>query len=69
MKYIVLEIQSGETVGTLTTVFDNLYEAESKFFDILHYAAVSNIPIHSAVLLNDEGYHIRYECYKHPSEE
>ena len=55
MKYVVVEIQSGDSIGVLTNSYDTLAEAESKYFSILSYAAKSTILKHSAVVLDDEG--------------
>mgnify|MGYP003290873479 CR=1 FL=1 len=68
MKYIVIEIQAGESVSTITTQHDTRNEAESKFHQILFSAAVSSVPVHSAVLMTDEGFPLRNECYKHTVE-
>lgn len=42
--------------------------AESKFHTILSSAAVSKLPIHAAILANNEGYIIENKCYFHESE-
>ena len=65
MKYIVIEIQSGDTVSTLVAQYDNRNEAEGAFHQILASAAVSSVPIHSAVMMTEEGFPVRNECYKH----
>lgn len=69
MKYIVMEIQNSGTVATIVTQHDTRNEAESKFHQILFSAAISSVPVHSAVMLTDEGFLLRNECYKHPAEE
>jgi len=64
--YVVVEIQTTGGVTTqITTVEQNRDTAEQKFHTILSYAAVSNVEIHSAVILNPEGQKIKSECYKH----
>ena len=68
MKYIVLEIQSGDTVATIVDQYDTRQAAESKFHQILASAAISSVPIHSAILMSDDGFPLRNESYKHIAE-
>lgn len=65
MKFIVIEIQKNAegVVGNFVWAFDTINEAESKFHSVLASAAVSNLPCHSAVLLNETGYCIKHECF------
>ena len=67
MKYIVLEIQINDngTVGTLVNSFDAQNTAESKYHDILKYAAISTIPKHTAVIITEEGRVLEKKCYDH----
>lgn len=70
MKYVVIEIQtqSDGTIGAIVTDFDNKLEAENKYHTILAYAAISNLPVHSAVILTNEGRTVKTEVYTHESE-
>ena len=70
MKYIVLEIQTNAdgTVGTILTTYDKLNEAESKFFAVLSAAALSTLPVHTAVLLTNNGTMLRVETFSHEVE-
>ena len=68
MKYIVMEIQAGDSVATVVTQHDTRQAAESKFHQILASAAISTVPAHSAVMMSDEGFPLRNECYKHEPE-
>lgn len=63
--YIVIEIQTSTTVATIVNSYDNINQAESKYHQILTAAAISDVPKHGAVLLNDEGQRINSECYIH----
>lgn len=65
--YIVLETQTDTngTVGTLITSYENRNDAESKYHNILTAAAISEVPLHYAFLLTDEGYTIKSEGYDH----
>ncbi len=69
MNYVVVEIQSGDTITALVNTYTNQNEAEAKYHDILRFAALSNIPRHSATLLTDEGYYLKYDSYEHKLEE
>ena len=63
--YIVMEIQKGNTASTIVDSYETLNEAENKYHTILAYAAISNVPKHSAVLLTEEGDYIKHECFEH----
>lgn len=63
--YIVLEIQKNSTASTIVNTYETLNEAENKYHTILAYAAISNVPKHSAVLLTEEGDYIKHECFEH----
>ena len=66
MKYIVIEIQKAAD-GTISippiNTYDSLLEAMSRYHTILAAAAVSNVPVHTAVVLNDVGKQIRLDSY------
>lgn len=63
--YIVFEIQNTNgVVGTLVDTFNDRLQAESKYHTILAAAAVSAVPVHSAVLMTDEGFVLMADCYK-----
>lgn len=66
--YLVLELQQGETLAQLAFAYDTLPEAEQKYHQILSFAAVSDMPIHSAVLLDSSGYTLKRESYVHGGE-
>lgn len=63
--YIVVEIQTSTTVATLVNSYEDRNQAESKYHQILTAAALSSVPKHSAVLMNDEGQTIKSETYIH----
>ncbi len=68
--YIVSEIQTNKdgVVGILNTQHENYNEAESKFHNILSYAAVSTLPCHAAVIMTNEGMIMANQYYKHEEE-
>lgn len=66
--YIVIELQktaSDVPVSNIVNSFDNLEQAESKYHSILAAAAVSQIPVHSAIIVSEEGFPVKHQCYKH----
>ena len=67
MKYVVVEIQTNAdgTIGSIVTDFENKLDAENKYHTILAYAAISNLPVHSAVILTNEGRTVKTEVYTH----
>ena len=71
MKYIVIEIQKFDTgaVSTPAWAYDNENSAWSKYHTVLSAAAVSQLPVHSAVIMNESGYCIEHKCYEHPQSE
>ena len=65
--YIVIELQTNAdgAVSNLVTAFDTLAEAESRYHSILASAAISQIPVHSAIIVSAEGFPVQHQCYKH----
>lgn len=65
--YLVLELQtsSNGAVASLINQFEDRNAAESKYHQILTSAAISELPIHTAVLMTNEGYTIKNEVYRH----
>lgn len=66
--YIVLEIQTSTTVATLVNSYEDRNQAESKYHQILSAAALSSVPKHSAVLMDDVGETIKMDSYIHETE-
>lgn len=67
--YLVIEIQKSNDnqLAHLLTVHPELQQAEQKYHTVLAAAAVSNINVHSAVMLDDMGMRIKGETYYHGS--
>ena len=65
--YIVIELQKDAkgVVSNIVTSYENLAEAESKYYSVLASAAVSKVPVHSAIIVSEEGFPVKYQCYKH----
>lgn len=69
--YIVIEIQTNAegVVSTLTYQYAEQNLAESKYHTILASASVSDLPVHTAVILTDDGVVMKAECYKNGANE
>lgn len=66
--FFVIETQVNNGVGqAIVTTKDTRNEAESDYHRVLQYAAISEIEIHGAVLLTEEGAPLKYQSYKHDS--
>lgn len=64
--FIVIEIQYNKdgSVGIPAPAsYSDRGSAENKYHTILAAAAKSGLPKHSAVMLNDGGVPLKYECY------
>ena len=68
--YIVLELQTNTdgTVGNLVYSYENKNEAESKYHEILMHAAISKLPVHTAMLITSYGVTVKTDCYRHEQE-
>lgn len=66
---IILEIQHSNdgTNATLVNSYTDQSVAEQKYHTVLAAAAVSNVDVHSAVMLDDMGNRIKGESYYHGS--
>lgn len=67
--FIVMEIQTGNSVATIVNSYESRNDAENKYHSILAAAAISDVPKHGAVMLTDEGERLKNECYIHEEEE
>ena len=68
MKYIVIEIQKAAD-GTVAippiATYDTFFEALSRYHTILASAAISQVPVHTAVVLNEVGQEVRMDSFNH----
>lgn len=69
-KYLVTEIQHWESgaIQNPTWAFDTREKADAKYYTVLAAAAVSKLPVHSAMIFTEEGFYIDSKSYKHPTE-
>lgn len=66
MDYIVLEIQKDKSdkIATLVTTHADLQDARAKYHTILAAAAKSGLPLHGALILEENGAQVARECYE-----
>lgn len=71
MNYIVIEIQKYAD-GTIAVPPINTYatfnEAAQRYHTILAAAAVSSVPVHSAVMMTDTGIQVRLDTFDHTTD-
>lgn len=70
MKFLVTEIQKfeGGAISTPSYAYDDRDHAEAKFYSILAAAAVSQLPLHAAIMYTEEGTPIMNKHYYHVPE-
>ena len=71
MTYIIIEIQkmnNGSCAVVPPTTYTDQQLAEQAYHTALSYAAVSQVDVHSVVMLNDVGERIKGETYYHAAE-
>ena len=69
--YFIIEIQGlpdGSFAHIVTTAQTRL-EAEAEYHRILASAAVSALPLHSALIVSGDGTPLMHQCYEHETEE
>ena len=69
--YTIIELQTsnGTTVVVTPVTKATIEEARQEYHLKASYAAVSNVEIHSIILLNAEGQNAEKPiCYKHPAQ-
>lgn len=66
MKYLVIEIQKfadGTVAVPPIASYDSFFDALAKYHTVLAAAAVSEVPVHTCVVLNDVGQEIKMDSY------
>ena len=67
MNYLVIEIQTNSgTTTTLSYQFDSLDLARQKYYTILAAAVVSTIDCHAAMIVDENGFLVQNESFRHP---
>ena len=66
-KYLVIEIQRfpDGSMSTPAYAYDTQNAAEAKYHTILASAANSSLAKHSAIMISDDGFPMKHECYTH----
>lgn len=68
--YTVIELQTNdETTSVLTNTFADGSQAYQKYHQILSFAAVSTVDIHTATILNEYGGTLANETFDHRTAE
>lgn len=66
--YVIIELQKN-TDGTVAVppvhTASSFLEAKSTFFSLCATAAISQVPVHSVVLLNETGQELGLESFNH----
>lgn len=66
MAYIVIELQTNDgQTANIVTAHQSREEAESKYHQILATAAISEVNIHAACMLDERGNLEKSEYYIH----
>lgn len=68
--YYIIEIQKYRdgSFGHIVHWAETRNLAESKYHEVLSYAAKSDLPQHAASLISDQGFPILNQCYMHEIE-
>lgn len=68
--YIVIELQTlnDEQVANIVTAYTVKETAEQKYHTVLAAAAVSTLPCHAAIMMNERGDMLKHEYYTHTVE-
>lgn len=69
--FIVIELQTNldGSVGNFVWAFANQDDAEAKYHSVLAVAATSALPVHSAVILRNDGLQLAAQAYRHEENE
>lgn len=73
VQFYIVEIQkytNGEYGHIVHYVYDEnadkaRLKGESKYYEVLAAAAISELPSHSAIMFSTDGIPIMHQCYKH----
>ena len=71
MKYVIIELQKsadGSVAVPPINTADDFFQARSVFHSICATAAISTVPVHSVVLLNEVGQELGLESFNHTAE-
>lgn len=64
--FLVIEMQTNNgVISNIATSHDTMAEADNKYYTILAAAAISNVPKHGAVIIDEDCHLLRGDCYAH----
>lgn len=65
--YVIIEMQKNAngTLGNIVQTAETLNQAKSICHTILAAAAVSSVPVHTAVVLTEDGIPVMSESFRH----
>ena len=69
MNYLVVEMQKNDSIASVSYSFNDRNEAMAKYHALLSVAAVSTVPVHTVVILTEDGVAIAHESFNHEIEE
>lgn len=70
--YIIIELQTDSegNVGNIITSFESRSDAENKYHVAAAYAAVSSVPVHAVIFIDNRGKQIEPPCvFYHAAQE
>ncbi len=68
--FFIIEIQGyGDSFAQLVTQKSSRNEAEADYYRVLSAAAISNVPIHTAVMIDHTGHLYYAKQYEHGTDE
>ena len=69
MNYLVIELQTNNgTTANIVKQYSTLSQAESAFYSICASAVISAVEVHSVIIIDETGFVMKNECFKHVSE-
>lgn len=70
IKYLVIEIQKSSegVLSNFTWAYDDYNAALSKYYTVLSSAAISQVFLHAAAVLNETGREVKSEHFYHVPE-
>lgn len=67
--YILVELQTNNgTTANIVTAFEDKLQAEFAYHSVLASAAISQVEVHAAALLDEKGNLLQREFYRHTPE-
>lgn len=69
MNYLVIELQTNKgTTANIVKQYSTLQQAESAFYSVCASAVISTVEVHSVIIIDETGFVMKNEVFKHISE-